>query len=600
MAVLGHVDHGKTALVRALTGTDTDRLPEERRRGISIQPGYARLAGEAAELDLVDVPGHERFIRAMVAGSAAMRAALLLVDAREGVRAQTREHAEVALLLGVRRGVVAISRADLAPPEAADADARALLRELGLDGWPVLPCSARTGEGVGALAAALLDLAEEPVPGEPGRAWMPLDRAFQRPGFGLVVTGASQAGRLAPGDAVELWPGGRAATIRTVQSHGRPLEAAGPGRRVALSLRGASAAPGEMLASPGLLAESRLLDAMLHVLPSAPRALRAGEALRLLCGPVEARARLRLPGLRELAPGAAQPVQLALDAPLAIPVRAPFILRAESPARTVAGGVVLDAEAPRRRAPAMALPAAMAALPPPEAAMLALRDAGARGMDANRLRRLAGGAWPPGAERLAGDVTLHPEALAALEAALLEAVRFAGPLGAEARALLRGALPAGAPGEAVAARLLARKRLRLEAGRLLPAEEVAPDPAVAALLAAMETAWRHAGCTPPDTRSVVAGEARRAAALAHLLRRGVLLRAPDAVQKREWLFHRDALAKARDTLRPVLRAVPEGLPVSALNAVLGVTRRHGVPLLERLDADGFTERRGDLRVLREP
>lgn len=603
VGVLGHVDHGKTALVRALTGTDTDRLPEEKRRGISILPGYARLAADDAELDLVDVPGHERFVRAMVAGAAAMRAALLVVDAREGVRAQTREHAGIAALLGVRQGVVAIARADRAEPaeitQAMEA-ARALLAELSLEAWPCLSCSALTGDGVAALTAALLALAEPAPDGEPGRAWMPLDRAFHRPGAGLVVTGALRQGRLAVGDEVELWPGPRRATVRGLQGHGEALETARPGRRLAVALRGASAVPGDALASPGLVAASSLLDVRVTALA----ALRRGEALRLLCGPVEVGARLRLMGGDTLGPGETGFAQLALDGPIAVPVRAGFVLRRPSPPATVAGGVVLDAEAPRRRGRDAALLAAMAGHDAPEAAAEALRAAGPRGLCTERLRRLAGGDLPVGATALTAGVSLAVNALAGLEAALLAAVSAAcrvDPLGAgpEARALLRTALPDGAPAEAVAARLAARRELRLAGGRFsLPAAPLLGE-SERALLAELEALWREAGLAPPEAIAVAAGSARRAAAIRHLVRHGVLLRAPDAVQKREWLFHHAALATARARLAAPLGATPAGLTVSQCNALLAVTRRHGVPILERLDADGFTRRHGDRRVLRD-
>ena len=602
IAVLGHVDHGKTALVRALTGTDTDRLAEEKARGISIVAGYARLVTPDATLDLVDVPGHERFVRAMIAGASAMRAVLLVVDAREGVRPQTREHAEIAALLGVRRGLIAIARNDRASEEesaCAQHQAQALLEELSLGAWPALRCSAATAEGIPQLAQALATLAEPAPSGEAGRAWMPLDRAFHRKGAGLVVTGALRQGRLAPGDTVELWPGPRRAVIRALQWHGAALEETGPGRRLAAGLRGATAAPGDALASPGLLAESAILDVRVTVLASSPRALRRGEALRLLCGTAETGVRLRLLDRTALAPGEATVAQLLLDAPLALPVRAGFVLRLPSPPRSVAGGVVLDAEAPRRRAREAGLLLAMSGLDTMAAALHALREAGPRGLPEARLRRLAGGALPEGAVVLGGGTALDAVLLARMESRLLAAVEAAmrkdplGP-GAGARALLREALP-DAPGEAIAARLVARRALRLEAGHLKPAIATSLGEAERALLDEIEDVFRQAAMAPPETALVLRGDSRRLAALRHLVARRVLVRAPDAVQKREYLFHRDALAQARTALGEAL--AQRALTVSDCNRILGITRRHGVPLLERLDAEGFTRRSGDLRHL---
>ncbi|WP_207536980.1 selenocysteine-specific translation elongation factor [Sabulicella rubraurantiaca] len=604
IGVLGHVDHGKTALVRTLTGTDTDRLPEEKRRGISILPGYARLEGEGAELDLVDLPGHERFVRAMAAGASAMRAALLVVDAREGPRTQTHEHAGIAALLGVRRGVVAVTRTDLAgggEVAAATEGARALLAQLGLGDWPCLPCSAVSGAGLAALRAALIDLAEPEVTGEAGQAWMPLDRAFHRPGAGLVVTGALRAGRLMPGDTVEIWPGPRHATIRALQSHGRVLEEAGPGRRLAVALKGDAAGPGDALASPGFLAASPMLDAWVTVLPDVPRALRR-EEFRLLCGTAECGVRLRLLDRAELSPGESGAAQLQPDVSLALPVRARFLLRLPLPVGTVAGGVVLDPEAPRHRGRDAALLQSLAALRPEQAAQRVLEAAGPRGLPTDRLRRLAGGRLPEGAVALTGGLSLADSVLAELETALREAARDAiarntlGP-GPEARALLRTALPVGAPGEAVAARLIARGVLRLVSGRFALPGGAALGEAEHRLLREVEAAFRNASLSPPEPAAVAAGDRVRMSAIRHLLAQGILFRAADAVQKREWIFHRDALAEARRRLAPALSASTEGLTVSDCDKLLGITRRHGVPLLERLDAEGFTRRVGDRRRL---
>ncbi|WP_343894789.1 GTP-binding protein, partial [Craurococcus roseus] len=358
IGVLGHVDHGKTALVRALTGTDTDRLPEEKARGISIALGFARLEAPCgAEVELVDAPGHERFVRAMVAGATAVDSALLVVDAREGARAQTAEHAEVAALLGVCRGVVAVARRDLADAEqalAAAEGARALLARLGLGAdWPVVETSAATGEGVAELAAALGGLAREETPGEGGEAWLPLDRAFALAGAGVVATGALRRGRLSVGDSVEVLPRGLRASVRGIHSHGRALERVGPGRRVAVALRGVErrdVAPGDALAAPGLgLAASALLDARVAVLASAPRALARGEPLRLLIGTREVGARLRPLGRDRVEPGEEAVAQLALDAPVAVPARERFVLRLPSPPAREGGGEVLDPSPLRRR-----------------------------------------------------------------------------------------------------------------------------------------------------------------------------------------------------------------------------------------------------------
>ena len=290
--MIGHVDHGKTALVRALTGTETDRLAEERRRGISIVLGFAYLEVPGrGVLDLVDVPGHERFVRAMVAGATGIGAVLLVVAANEGARPQTLEHLAIARLLGVRRGVVAVTKADLVSPEEAEAAATAagrLAAEVGgLSGARVVLTSAVTGRGVGELRAALADLlASTPEPEDEGFFHLPVDRAFAVAGFGAVVTGTLRRGTIAAGDEVELLPAGLRARVRGLQVHGLPVERAGPGRRVAVNLRGLKAAdlsPGWSLATPGMVARARWLDVELRLLPA-----RASAGLRR-SGPAAAR-----------------------------------------------------------------------------------------------------------------------------------------------------------------------------------------------------------------------------------------------------------------------------------------------------------------------
>ncbi len=618
IGVLGHVDHGKTALVRALTGTETDRLPEERARGISIALGFARLLHGDAEIDLVDVPGHERFVRTMVAGATAMQASLLCVDAQEGVRLQTAEHAGIAALLGIRRGVVAVTRCDRAGAGAAAraaAPARVLLARLGLGDWPVVATSAVTGEGMAALADRLGGLAREGLPPEGGSAaegaWLPVDRAFSVAGAGTVVTGALRRAPLAVGEEVEILPAGRRARVRGLQRHGAALDRTMPGRRTAVALRGVSPAevpPGSVLATPGLLTPSLRLDARVVLLASAPRSLARGEALRLLCGTAEVGARLHLLDREAIAPGEAAMAQLRLDAPLAVPAREPFVLRLASPACTLGGGVVLDPAPPRRPPRDAPLLAAMAEGTPLDAAALRLRAAGPRGARPEELARIASllpgtvTARLPGVVRLGCGRLLDGATWAALEAALLAAVEAAqrrdptapGPTLAE----LRTALPEGVPLEGIAARLVAAGGLDLASGRLTrrgldPLALLPPE--ARAILAAVEAAFRQGGLAPPETAAVVGSDRRRAQAIALLLRRGRLVRAPDAMQKREILFHREALAAARAALQGRYAGLAEGFLVGECGRLLGISRRFAVPLLERLDAEGFTRREGDRR-----
>jgi selenocysteine-specific elongation factor len=429
------------------------------------------------------------------------------------------------------------------------------------------------------------------------------------------VTGALRRAPLAVGDEVEIWPGGLRARLRGVQIHGAAVEHAPPARRVALALRGVAVEqvpPGSALASPGLLSESRRLDAQVALLASAAGPLPRGASLRLLAGTAEVGARLHLLDRAMLAPGETAVVQLRLDAPLAMPSRERFVLRLASPARTVGGGLVLDPAPPRRSTRDAALLAAMATATPMQAAALRLQAAGARGATAEALARIAGvlpaALEVPGAVRLAGGLLLHGDACAALEAAVIAAVEAAqlrdpataGPGLAE----LAAALPPGAPVPAVLARLVAARVLDLAAGRFtrrgLDPLALLP-PAARRLLDATEATFRGAGLAPPDAAAVVAGQRARAQAVALLIRSGRLVRAPDAVQKREVLFHQAALAGARAALRTAFAGNDTGFLVGECGRLLGISRKFAVPLLERLDAEGVTRRSGDRRhIATEP
>jgi selenocysteine-specific elongation factor len=606
IGVMGHVDHGKTALVRALTGTETDRLPEERARGISIALGFALLRAGDAEIDLIDMPGHERFLRTMVAGAAGIGAALVVVSALEGPRAQTREHLEIAGLLGLRHAVIAVSFADRASPEAAGTATAALAVEAGLLPPPVVATSAVTGEGIAALAEALARLARTVPPAEPGLPQLPVDRAFALPGIGPVVTGTLRRGRLAVGDEVALHPGDRRARIRSLQMHGRPVSAAPPGRRVAVALRGVELTGlhrGLLLAPPGAVQPAEWLDACLTLLPSAPAPLADGTTLRLLAGTAEASARLRLPDGGALAPGATALVQLRCDPPLAAMSGDGFILRLASPARSIAGGTILDPGARRRRRgdrlahprleaaaagdwPAAAAPLLREQPATPAALMLRL------GQPAARLRAWALAA---GARELADGTLVHPESWATLRETLrasLAAFHAAHPMEAGLRP---EALPPAIT-EPVLAALLAegaaeRVQGLLRAPGFDPARALPGDAKELALgLAAL---FRRAGLTPPDAAEVAAGDPRRQAALRFLLQRGVLVRAVDAVQRRTLLFHREAIKEAKRRLA----AAPDGFTAGEAGALLGISRKYGIPLLEHLDAVHITRRVGDRRFL---
>ncbi len=419
LGVIGHVDHGKTALVRALTGTDTDRLAEEKRRGISIVLGFAHFAAGGAEIDLIDMPGHERFVRTMIAGATGIDGVLLVVAANEGVRPQTVEHVQIASLLGITRAVIAVSKVDLAAPADAAAVGLATARlaaSAGLDAPAPVFTSAARSEGIAALRAAILSRLQGNVePPDDGFGWLPIDRAFSRAGHGTVVTGTLRRGALSVGEELALLPARlpgavRPVRVRTLQVHGAAVASARPGQRVAVNLRGieaASVARGDALATPGLLRPARWLSVALHLLPDAP-ALATGAQVQLLAGTTEVAARLRLLDRDALEPGNTVPAQLQCALPVAVPARERFVIRAASPARTLGGGRVLDAEAARLRRHAPAVLRRLAALAteaPTQTLAREMAEAGAEGRllaDLARLVGLAPARTIGGARRRAG------------------------------------------------------------------------------------------------------------------------------------------------------------------------------------------------------
>jgi selenocysteine-specific elongation factor len=626
--VIGHVDHGKTALVRALTGTDTDRLKEEKARGLSIVLGFSHLpAGEDGEIDLIDMPGHERFLRTMISGATGIEAALLAVAATEGIRPQTVEHAEIARLIGVRRGVVAITKCDLASTEQADRvaqEAVALAAANGLGQVPVVLTSTRSGDGLEALRhrlAALLDGQEERV--DHGLFQLPIDRVFTAPGFGTVVTGTLRRGGIALGDEVEILPGGRRARVRGLQVHNRPVETAGPGRRVAVNLRGVERAQlrrGQSFATPGALAPARWLDAELVLLESAPRPLETSQAVRLLLGTSEVAARVRLLGRDRLEPGSSALVQLRCAEEVAVPAHEPFIIRTASPPRTIGGGRIIAPEARRRRRRDPRVVAEIRALAqdhPPAVLAAHLRRAGCRGSRLEELARLVGftgarlGPWleEAGGETLQDGTVVLQSLLGPIETGLLAALDAAHRRHPEAPGLTRSQLGQGLP-QAVPAAVLDRALSRLAArgqivheGGAVRRRDFRPTapagPSGEALAQAIEQLFHRAGLSPPDPAEVIGRDRRRAQALRELVKGGVLVATFDRVQKREIVFHREAVLRARRAIEERL-AHDGGFLAGEAGRLLGISRKYSIPLLEYLDAVHCTRRIGDRRLVTRP
>jgi len=622
----GHIDHGKSALVEALTGTNPDRLEEEKRRGITIDLGFAFLEVGEVRLGLVDVPGHERFVRNMLAGVGGIDLVLLVVAADESIKPQTREHFDICRLLAIPRGVVALTKSDLVDADVLGLvrlEAEEFLRGSFLEGAPILAVSARTGQGVEELKAELVRLASE-VPGKDSSRHfrLPIDRAFAMKGFGTVVTGTLVSGQVKPEDEAELFPARRRVRVRGVQSGGRAMERAVAGQRTALNLAGVELAEvqrGMALASPGVFAPTRRLDARVVLLPSARRLKNRARA-HFHQGTAETVAEVVLLDQAELAPGQSAFAQLRLaDAVLVLPGDR-FILRQFSPVVTMGGGVVLDGLAPRhRQRDTHVLPhlatlergtreeifAAIAAAAPRG---LALAQMVARsGWLDTEVRETATKLAQAGSLRV---VSQQPFVVASAASFAEWVARMRAAVEAFHRA---NPLAEGIPKEELRARAAAEARPELfraaldelvaagsvvvvgdtvkRAGReitLLPEEARAKEQ--------IEQAFARAGLAVPALKEVLSKlpvEAKRAQKLLQiLLREHVLVKVTE-----DLVFHHSAVARLRALLADYKKASGERLPIAAFKEMTGVTRKYAIPLLEYLDRERVTRRVGDERVI---
>jgi len=623
----GHVDHGKTCLIKALTGIDTDRLEEEKRRGITIELGFASIVlDDGRQAGIVDVPGHEKFIRNMLAGAGGIDLALLVVAADEGVMPQTREHLEILCLLGVHHGVVALTKTDLVDAEWLELvteDVRGEVKGTFLENAPIVPVSARTGEGLAALRAELTRAAaavEEKDLSRPFR--LPVDRVFSVDGFGTVVTGTLTEGSVRTGDEAFVYPDCGRAKVRNLQVHGKDVEEAFAGQRVAINLAGLKKEKldrGDTVAAPDSLEVTQLLDVWLTAVRGSARRLESGLRLHLYHGSRAVLCRLTLLGQDVCAPGEGAPAQLRLDEPLACRNGDRFVVRFYSPLETVGGGVILDARPrPHHRKDAAAAAAALdckAHGSPADKLALALREQSPRCLTAAQYAALLGLGEAETRALLAdcgGAVSLAPfsgekeaawvgadwlDALKARGEALLDEYHAANPFFAgmprdELRAKLLGD---GCPApEAVLRCVLARggfaeekELVRREGFRVYytQAQQKQRD----ALLSAFEAG----GFSPPENDALLSGADRETVRqmLRALCAEGrIVLVSPQ--------FYMDAAFVARAKAAfAALQAEKGPVSLADFRDALGTSRKFALPLLEYFDRKGVTLRKGDLRTL---
>ena len=357
LGTAGHIDHGKTSLVKALTGIDTDRLKEEKARGITIELGFAHLElpGEI-RFGIVDVPGHEKFVRAMVSGVGGMDLVMLVIAADEGVMPQTREHLDIIKLLGVKSGLIALTKCDMVDQDWLDlvtAEVRQFVAGSFLADSPIVPLSARTGAGIENLKSALVKLADKTIGKHlDGSFRLPVDRVFTMAGFGTVVTGTLLSGEIKVGYELELLPSGREGRVRGIQAHGHKTDTGQAGQRLAVNLQGIDlneAKRGDVAVPRGVFKTTKAVDVRLDYLPSAPKELKHRATVRLHSATYEVQAQVNLLDRNTLLPGDSAYVQLRLSQPVLLASGDRYILRILSPAATVGGGTVLDPFPPSRR-----------------------------------------------------------------------------------------------------------------------------------------------------------------------------------------------------------------------------------------------------------
>lgn len=619
--MIGHVNHGKTALVRALTGIETDRLPEEKARGLSIALGFAWRDYPAGGVDFLDAPGHEDFIRAMVMGATGAHAVLLVVSATEGFGRQTREHLRIAGLLGLRRGLVAVTKADLLAEDARPSTLARIAGELDgtfLAGEPVVFCSSVTGAGLDDLHDELQALVARRLPPDPlPGAYLPLDRVFSVAGAGTVVTGTLQGGPLATGGEAVLQPSGRRVHLRQLQVHGQATDTVLPGGRVAAGLRGVSAGDvkaGEVLCAPGAYETSLLVDVELTIASDAARPLRSTDEVRVLWGARQDIARVRLIGAAAIAPGGRGLAQLRFPAPVIAHAGQRAILRRPSPAETIGGATVLDPVAPPFRTRTLEfrrdlLGAVADGRLDGIAAGLATRDGGAVSVaEVARLSRRSAGEvrdhLARTCETLDGDTVAERSAVAEAGQAYLDAVAEAHRRRPARASVALGDIRGGLARRLslaliahVEARLSAEGELRLQHGHVALRDH---DPFAALSstslirLQQIEAAFQVGGMSPPDVSALPDADAEDKGLLDLLVGSGRLVSLRNVALRQTVTFHAGALDAAVERLR-VAFPPPGEFTTGEARAVLGTSRKFIVPALEFLDERGDMIRRGDVR-----
>ena len=623
----GHIDHGKTLLVKGLTGTDTDRTPEEKARGITIELGFA-FYGEHATI--IDVPGHERFVKTMVAGVSTIDVALLVIAADDGVMPQSREHLDVLELLGVERGVIALNKVDLADDDWLDLveeDIRELVSGTFLEEAPIVRVSAIAMQGMDELKQQLeLTIAHTSEKRSEGPFRLSVDRAFSAKGFGLVCTGTVLSGNLSKGDELEVLPAGKEVRTRSLQRHGEEVDAVSAGDRAAVNVVGQERFPiqrGDVLAEPGSLAPSSMLDARLRLVSSCPKELEHRTRVRLHLGTCEVMARVVLLEQDRLQPGEDGLVQLRLESPVAAAWGDRFVIRRYSPPLTIGGGLILEAHPAKHRRTERGLVERLKAIESGDGAEVVEAKLAGTSSGFASLLKLGSDMGLTGEQvhQLAAELVSDGRALRLTvdqEDSLVHAARW--------NEITTGIVEmlAAFHEQTPLAKGLNREDLRRQLGRYVPPslfqrvmESMMRDGRIAiegSLVRAADHRIQFSGAEEQlkqqiETilQKVTLDQVPDVKELAHQAgtdsaRVEVILRALEGLGQVTFLegtlvIHMTTIAEVRQRLREYLQAHSE-ITVSGFRDLIGSNRRYALALLNRFDGDGTTQRNGDVRVLR--
>ncbi len=639
LGTAGHVDHGKTSLIRALTGIETDRLQEEKKRGITIELGFAYIDLACGHrLGIVDVPGHEKFVRNMVAGASGMDMVAFIVAADEGIMPQTREHFDICKLLGVKDGLIILTKKDMVEEEWLEMvkeEVREFFADSFLEEAPILPVSSTTGEGIDAVKAVLDEKVRKiNFQEEFGPFRLAVDRVFSMKGFGTVITGSSLSGRIAVGEDLMFYPGGLTAKIRGIQVHGKEQEVVEAGHRTAINLQGIEKEEinrGDLAATPGTMQSSTLLDADFHFLANNSRKLKNRTQVRLHVGTREILARVVLMEKDAVEPGENADIQLIIQDPVAVWPGDRFVLRSYSPVATLGGGVVLNNAPPKRKRSTErdrernhtifsiykaendgeSLIAKM---------LLFLEESGRQGITADQLSTRLGVFGKKLKKQLQGPVSGKKVLVVESESQRLLAAQVVEQLNQSILNLLEqyhkeNPLKSGLAREEIRSRLrppvdqklfqyvmtsLAKNNLIVQEGAEvhLSSHEVTLQVDEQEMQEKIGRLYKEAGLRPPNLKDVLASfaefpEKQIRQVIDLLLQNSTLVKINEAL-----FFHAEELHRLADTLQDYLGREGE-IDAPGFKDLTGLSRKYSIPLLEYFDKIKLTIRVGDKRILRK-